>query len=39
MQQINTTINGQEALIVLPDDYSAARTYYLIEWCHGMGAG
>jgi len=38
MQQINTTISGQEVLIVLPDDYSAARTYYLIEFCHGMGA-
>ena len=28
----------RNCLSVLPDDYSAARTYYLIEWCHGMGA-
>jgi hypothetical protein len=37
MQQINTVVGGQEALIVLPDDFSAARTYYLIVWSHGMG--
>lgn len=37
MITINITIGGQAGQIVLPDDFSAANTYHLIVWHHGMG--